>query len=108
MRSMVEGARAVENIPKRQTKRRVRRPSHRGSARAPLPAIEGRDEETRRTDCALFLQRAFERPAAEKDRDAGDCGDGGDHQEELHRLHPAPETAEVAGEEAADEIGREP
>jgi hypothetical protein len=44
MRSMVEGARAVEKILKRQEKRRGKRPSHRARARSPLPAIAGRDK----------------------------------------------------------------
>ena len=43
MRSMVEGARAVEKILKRQEKRRGKRPSHRTSCGPPIPAIAGRD-----------------------------------------------------------------
>jgi hypothetical protein len=62
MRSMVEGARTVKKILKRQVKRRCKRPSHRANAiadalrrrhfssrrpkaaYAPLPTIVGRDE----------------------------------------------------------------
>ena len=47
MRSMVEGAQAVKNIPEHQVKRRDKRPSHGASARSPLPAVAGRDEERR-------------------------------------------------------------
>ena len=45
MRSMVEGARAIENILMLQEKRHRKRPSHRARARSPLPAIAGRDED---------------------------------------------------------------
>jgi hypothetical protein len=45
MRSMVEGARAVRKILWRQEKHQRKRPSHRASARSPLPAVAGRDEE---------------------------------------------------------------
>ena len=47
MRSMVEGARAVRNILWHQEKRGGKRPSHRASARSPLPAIAGREKEVR-------------------------------------------------------------
>jgi hypothetical protein len=45
MRSMVEGAPAVEKILWHQKKRQRKRPAHRASARSPLPAIAGRDED---------------------------------------------------------------
>ena len=48
MRSMVEGAQAMEKILRRQEKRRGKRPAHRARARSPLPAIAGRDEVKRR------------------------------------------------------------
>ena len=41
MRSMVEGARAVEKILKRQEKRRGKRPSHRTSCGPPSPLSRG-------------------------------------------------------------------
>ena len=44
MRSMVEGAQAVEKILEHQEKLRCKRPAHRARARSPLPAIAGRDE----------------------------------------------------------------
>ena len=47
-------------------------------------------------------------PAEGKDRRAGACGDGCDHQKEFWLVHPAPETAEPTGEEAADEACRQP
>ncbi len=43
MRSMVEGAQAMEEILQQQEKRRLKRPSHRARARSPLPAVAGRD-----------------------------------------------------------------
>ena len=56
----------------------------------------------------LALQDAFERAIEGPDHPAGARRDSGDHNEEAHLVHRAPEAAEPAGDEIADEAGAEP
>ena len=57
---------------------------------------------------ALALQDAFEGAIEGPDHHAGARRDSGDHGEEAYLVHGAPETAEPAGDEIADEAGAEP
>src|SRR5580704_17997156 len=60
------------------------------------------------TERALALQDAFERAIEGPDHPAGAPRDSGDHNEEAYLVHGAPEAAEPAGDEIADEAGAEP
>src|ERR1700730_989902 len=57
---------------------------------------------------ALALQDTFERAIEGPDHHAGAYRDSGDHDEEAYLVHGAPEAAEPAGDEIADEAGAEP
>ncbi|PZR88097.1 MAG: hypothetical protein DLM68_07870 [Hyphomicrobiales bacterium] len=57
---------------------------------------------------ALALQDALERAIEGPGHNAGARRDSGDHNEEAHLVHRAPEAAEPAGDEIADEAGAEP
>jgi len=57
----------------------------------------------------LALQDVFERAIEEgPNHPAGACRDNGEHNEEAHLVHRAPEVAEPAGDEIADEAGADP
>ena len=57
---------------------------------------------------ALALQDTFERAIKGPDHHTGARRDSGDHNEEANLVHGAPEAAEPAGDEIADEAGAEP
>ena len=56
----------------------------------------------------LALQDAFERAIEGPDHNARARRDSCDHNEEAHLVHGAPEAAEPACDEIADEAGAEP